>query len=136
MLSKPKFGWANWNLPNLKERISYLNDFPFDLFDKLIVFFKTEECQELEFDAEGYFYTIYIGSPVYVKTENEEDVTPIYGDVEKFTNELINDIEQSIDSWSTFPTYCESDEDAKKIEEKLKDKIKEVREALILWKKS
>lgn len=136
MLSKPKFGWANWNLPNLKERISYLNDFPFDLFDKLIVFFRTEECQELEFDAEGYFYTIYIGSPVYVKTENEEDVTPIYGNVEKFTNELINDIEQGIDSWSTFPTYCESDEDAKKIEEKLKDKIKEVREALILWKKS
>lgn len=136
MLSKPKFGWANWNLPNLKERISYLNDFPFDLFDKLIVFFRTEECQELEFDAEGYFYTIYIGSPVYVKTENEEDVTPIYGNVEKFTNELINDIEQNIDSWSTFPTYCESDEDVKKIEEKLKDKIRGVREALILWKKS
>lgn len=135
-MSKPKFGWANWNLPNLKERISYLNDFPFDLFDKLIIFFKTEECQELEFDAEGYFYTIYIGSPVYVKIEDEDEVTPIYGDVEKFTNELINDIEQDMGSWSTFPTYCESDEDAKKIEEKLKDKIKEVREALILWKKS
>ena len=44
MLSKPKFGWANWELPNLQERISYLNDFPFDLFDKFLTFFCLKKC--------------------------------------------------------------------------------------------
>lgn len=135
MLNEPKFGWASWTLPNLKERISYLNDFPFDLFDKLITFFKTEECQELEFDAEGYFYTLYIGSPVYVKIEDDDNFIPIYGDVERFANELTIDIEKNIELWSTFPTYCETEEDAKKIKKELKDKITEVREAAFLWKK-
>lgn len=134
MLSKPKFGWANWELPNLQERISYLNDFPFDLFDKLIAFFKTGECQELEFDAEGYFYTIYIGFPVYVKLE-EEDIKPIYDDAERFANGLIFSIEKEIDAWSTFPTYYEYEMSKEEIQKKLKDKIEEVREAILQWKK-
>lgn len=134
MLSKPKFGWANWELPNLKERISYLNDFPFDLFDKLIAFFQTEECQELEFDAEGYFYNIYIGFPVYARKEDDECV-PIYEDVEKFAKELISDVERDIEEWSTFPTYYEYEMSKEEIEEKLKDKIEEVREAILQWKK-
>lgn len=134
MISKPSFGWANWELPNFKGRISYLNDFPFDLFDKLIAFFKTGECQELEFDAEGYFYTVYIGFPIYIKREDEEPV-PIYDDVGRFASRLALDIEEEIDAWSIFPTYCESKEDIKKTREKLKDKINEVREAILQWKK-
>lgn len=135
MLSKPKFGWANWELPNLQERISYLNDFPFDLFDKLIAFFQTEECQELEFDAEGYFYTIYIGFPVYARKEEDDECVPIYEDVEKFAKELISDVERDIEEWSTFPTYYEYEMSKEEIQKKLKDKIEEVREAILQWKK-
>lgn len=143
MISKPQFGWAQWELDNFKDFISYVDDFPFNLFDKLWLFFKDGECQSLEFDAEGHFYTLYLGSPVYIETEKGEFIK-IFDNIEDFIEKFLEDIERDIDDWAIFPSYVKMDEllgdkedpIVPQVKHNLEAGIKNTREELEKWKKS
>ena len=132
MLSKPKNGWSSWCVKDFIHPISYIDDMPFVLLDKIIDFFDKEECQEIEFDAEGYFYKIYLGFPVYGVAKYGDMVT-IADDMVLFTNEILSDIETDIKDWSEFPTYSESETDALFIEKELEKRINDVKGAMKRW---
>ena len=139
MISRPNHGWSSWQFNNFHQPISYVDDFPFCLLDKIITFFNAEEPQECEFDAEGYFYKIFLGFPVYGMIEKEEDddedneLIKICDDMVEFTNELLYDLERDIKEWAQFPTYAETDSDILFIEKEIKQKIIDVRGAMKNW---
>ena len=137
MISTPKYGWSNWELENFKHPISYIDDFPLNILNKIIDFFSKEECQELEFDAEGYYYKIYLGYPVFGEVEKDDDtqkeLATLSSDMVLFTNELLTDLERDIFEWSQFPAYSESENDRLFIEKEIIAKIKEVRGAMKKW---
>ena len=135
MVSKPKCGWSYWTLDNFKEPISYVDDFPFVLLDKIKCFFESEECQEIEFDAEGYFYKIYLGFPVYAKSNKNQECVQICDDMVMFTTQLLEDINRDFEDWVLFPYYCDTCKDKEKIEEELKRRTEEVRGAMNEWMK-
>lgn len=132
MLSKPKNGWSSWCVENFNHQISYIDDMPFILLNKIIEFFDKEECQKVEFDAEGYFYDIYLGFPVYGSSP-DNGMVKISDDMVLFTNEILFDIERDIKDWSRFPTYSESENDALFIEKELEKKIIDVKGAMKRW---
>lgn len=137
MISTPKYGWSSWELQNFKHPISYIDDFPLNILNKIIDFFNKEECQELEFDAEGYSYKIYLGYPVFGEVEKDDDMqkelVTLSSDMVLFTNELLTDLERDIFEWSQFPAYSESENDRLFIEKEIIAKIKEVRGAMKKW---
>jgi hypothetical protein len=147
MISKPSpYGWASWELPNFTPPISYIDDFPEMLLSAFLKFFCTNTCQEVEFDAEGYFYTIYIGTPVYARIDDddcEKEPILICDTVEEFVGGVIDDIEEYIDEWASFSFSAYFEEknygsyQNKNINiKKLENQIDEVMEAMVKWKKS
>ena len=57
MLYNRGTGWADWELSNFWNRISYIDDFPYNILEALAEYLKTGEEQNVEFNAEGWFYT-------------------------------------------------------------------------------
>ncbi len=134
MINKPKNGWSSWQIEEFNFPISYVDDFPFVFLNKILDFFNKEEPQEYEFDAEGFYYTIYLGFPVYGKIDNDKDeFIQISDNMIEFTQNLLYDLERDIKEWSEFPSYCETERDALFIEKEIEAKIKEVRGAMKKW---
>lgn len=116
--------------------LSYTNvNFPSDILDKFTTFFKTKECQTIEYDAEEFSYKIFIGFPMYLQIE-DGIIYEIGADAEEFVNGLIKDIEENIEDFSHFCWWATSEEKAKKAKNMIEKSIKEVREAITEWKKS
>ena len=138
MINRPNHGWSSWQFDNFKLPISYIDDFPFILLNKIIDFFNTEECQEIEFDAEGDFYKIFLGFPVYGMVEKEDDdkdneLIELCDNMVEFTDQLLYDLERDIKDWAQFPTYAETERDILFIEKEIGQKIIDVREAMKKW---
>lgn len=113
--------------------LSYTNvNFPSDILDKFTTFFKTKECQTIEYDSEEFLYKIFIGFPMYLQIEDGM-IYEIGTDAEEFVNGLIKDIKENIEDFSHFCFGTTAEGKAKNIIEK---SIKEVREAITEWKKS
>lgn len=102
-------GWADWELSNFRNRISYINDFPYNILRALVKYFKHGEDQEVEFNAEGWFYTFTFSSNVTVGE------TVIYDSTVDFANDFVCEIEESLESWSHFPARRESEEDYREL---------------------
>ena len=98
MLHDRGTGWANWEFDNFRDRISYIDDFPFDVLEALISYFETGEEQYVEFNAEGWFYTFKFSSDVRVGKR------VIYESIIDFANDFICEIEESLESWAHFPS--------------------------------
>ena len=96
-------------LPNFRERISYINDFPFNMVQALIRYFETGEDQNVEFNAEGYYYTFKFSSNVTV--EGNE----VYGSTIDFANDFVNEIEKDLEAWAHFKASRTSDENYKEL---------------------
>ena len=109
MLDDRGTGWADWELQNFRNRISYINDFPFNVMEALIRYFETGEEQNVEFDAEGWYYTFKFSSNLTVGE------TVLYDSTIDFASDFINEIEESLESWAHFPTRRTSDEDYKEL---------------------
>jgi hypothetical protein len=109
MLDDRGTGWADWELSNFRDRISYIDDFPFNILEALIKYFETGKEQSVEFNAEGWFYTFKFSSNVKV----DEEV--IYESTIDFANDFINEIEESLESWAHFPSRRTSDDDYREL---------------------
>lgn len=114
-------GWADWELSNFRDRISYIDDFPYNILEALAEYFKTGEEQNVEFNAEGWFYTFRFVSNVTVGD------TVIYESTVDFAKDFVCEIEESLESWSHFPARRKSDDNYKE----LADLIVEVRTQLL-----
>lgn len=134
MFTSPNAGWTNWDMKNFKERISYVDDFPLNLLNGIKNFFKTETCQEVEFDAEGYLYTLYLGYPIYAKIE-DGDMNVIHEDMVLFSTEVLKDIEKNIEEWSRFPWWIHTDEEQENLKKELEEEIAEIRGLIEQWLK-
>lgn len=121
MLDDRGTGWADWELSNFRNRISYIDDFPYNILEALVEYLKTGEEQNVEFNAEGWFYTFRFTSNVKVGDR------VIYESTVDFANDFICEIEKNLVSWSHFPSGRESDDDYKE----LVDLIVEVRMELL-----
>ena len=98
MLHDRGTGWADWEFDNFRDRISYIDDFPFNVLEALISYFETGEEQYVEFNAEGWFYTFKFSSDVRVGKR------VIYESTIDFANDFICEIEESLESWAHFPS--------------------------------
>lgn len=114
-------GWADWELSNFRDRISYIDDFPYNILEALAEYFKTGMEQKVEFNAEGWYYTFRFASNVTVGD------TVIYESTADFANDFVCEIEESLESWSHFPARRKSDDNYKE----LADLIVEVRTQLL-----
>ena len=134
MFTAPFAGWSNWNLEKFKERISYVDDFPLNLLHAIKLFFITEVCQEVEFDAEGYTYSIYLGYPIYARIENGE-LDIIHEDMVLFATEVLNDIEKNMNEWVCFPWWIHNEEEQAMFRKELEEEIAEIRGLIEQWLK-
>ena len=134
MFTLPTAGWTNWDMEKFNERISYVDDFPLNLLTGIKNFFETENCQEVEFDAEGYLYTIYLGYPVYARIEDGE-LDIIHEDMVLFATEVLNDVEKNIKEWSCFPWWIHTEEEQELFRKELEAEIKEIRGLIEQWLK-
>ncbi len=98
-------GWCDWELDNFKDRISYIDDFPFNMIKALTDYFETGKEQSVEFNAEGWFYSFKFSSNVTVGEKI------IYDDTVEFANDFLNEIEENLESWAHFPSGRKNDED-------------------------
>lgn len=114
-------GWTEWDLPNFRNRISYIDDFPYTVLKALVKYFKYGEEQNVVFDAEMVVYSFTISSKV---TAGE---TVIYESTVDFANDFICELEKSLESWSHFPIRRTGEEDYRE----LVDLIVEVRTQLM-----
>ena len=105
MLDDRGTGWADWELSNLTHRISYIDDFPYNLLEGLLKYFETDEEQDVAFNAEGFFYTFHISSDVSVGDR------VIYESTVEFANDFMNELEESLESWAHFPSGRTKDDD-------------------------
>lgn len=102
-------GWADWELSNFRDRISYIDDFPYNILKALLKYLETGKEQSVDFNAEGWYYTFKFS--LNVKVGEKE----VYGSTVDFANDFINEIEKSLESWSHFPSRRTSDEDYKEL---------------------
>ena len=109
MLDDRGTGWADWEFDNFTERISYIDDFPFNVLEALIRYFETGEEQSVEFNAEGWFYTFKFSSNVTVGKR------VIYESTIDFANDFVCEIEERLESWAHFPSRRKSYEDYKEL---------------------
>ena len=96
MLTQPHFGWVEWDLPNFYDRVSYIDDFPFMVFEALLKYFESGESQNVTFDAEGWYYTFTFNEDVKVGEKVICDSTV------KFAEEFIKDINKDLHYWANF----------------------------------
>ena len=102
-------GWAEWEFSNFRDRISYVDDFPYNVLEALAKYFETGEKQEVEFNAEGWHYTFEFSSSVTVGE------TVINESIRDFSNDFIFDLEANLDSWAHFPSNRTSENDFKNL---------------------
>lgn len=102
-------GWADWELSNFRDRISYIDDFPFNILEALIEYFETGEEQTVDFNAEGWFYTFKFSTDVSVGDN------VIYESTVDFANDFVCEIEKSMESWAHFPSGRTTDDDYKEL---------------------
>ncbi|WP_296894119.1 hypothetical protein [uncultured Methanobrevibacter sp.] len=121
MLYNRGTGWADWELSNFWNRISYIDDFPYNILEALAEYLKTGEEQNVEFNAEGWFYTFRFTYNVKVGDR------VVYESTVDFASDFICEIEKNLVSWSHFPANRKSDEDYLE----LVDLIVEVRTELL-----
>lgn len=106
-------GWCDWEFSNFRDRISYINDFPFNVVEALIRYFETGETQSVDFDAEGWVYTFVFSSNVTVA-----DIV-LYEDIHDFANDFISELEGSLESWAHFPSRREDYKDYKELADEI-----------------
>lgn len=132
MLSKPKFGWTTINIGDWSDRASYLSDIHLDLLDALIKNFNYAYTATIvEYDAEGWEGYILINKDeTYIFSTNVyQEPKKIDIESEVLVKEIIKDIEENLDDWSTWSIYCD-----KKMYPKQYKKEKKENKSLILKK--
>ena len=105
MLSTPSAGWADITIGSFSDRCSYIEDIPNLLLDAFITRARKRVPVAIEIDAEGYEYTIVLGTDViHIISEIENDGSIIYKlttpnvDFSDLAREMISDLRLDIDA--------------------------------------
>jgi hypothetical protein len=121
MIGKPQFGWSHITIGEWSDRISYLDDVPFELLRTLIRGCKEHRPQCLKFDAEGYEYILvfewhnvfviyqdtFIPRTAGKKGTSEFAAKCLEADRDELAMSLIRDIRENADAWATFYAMCD-----------------------------
>lgn len=102
-------GGADWDFSNFRNKISYVDGFPFNVLEALVKYFETGEKQEVEFNAEGGHYKFEFSSKV---TDGE---TVLNESIKDFAIDFILDLDQNLDSGTHFPSKRTNEDDFKKL---------------------
>lgn len=126
ILATPKAGWSRF-LYNNDMRISYIDDMPNEMLEKLISSFRSKKPFCMTFDAEGYDYTILsydnYDLECIMRKEEEAKVFLLPDNLKTFTEKVIYDIERNLCAWAKFP--CDVEIGLELEESKLKKEAKE-----------
>ena len=135
MLSNLETGWSKLKIGDFTGIPSYITDVPVDLLTVFIDYYKKNTSAML-FDEEGSEFTIVLSNEfIYVIyfTQNCEAI--FYEFPEIFINdlakELIEDIENNLDSWSRFSASINSEEEISQERELLINLISELKGMII-----
>ena len=118
MLSKPRNGWVNVEIEEFVGRASYIREVPDDCLDAFILGLKNRLPVVIEFDAEGWEFTLvskYYSTFIIVEAEDTKLIEINKTNME-LAREIINDIESNIELWSKWSSFVEEDCDKKKDE--------------------
>lgn len=128
MLGKPRYGWTNVEIGDFVDRASYITDVPNDCLDAFIFGLKNGFPVTVEFDAEGWEFTIvskFYDTFIIMEKEEVEIITTDKT-VLDLAEELIEDIELHIDDWSEWSPF--SDEKADENKDDLMNKLNELKD--------
>ena len=135
MLSNFETGWSKIKIGDFTGIPSYITDVPVDLLTVFIDYYINNTSAML-FDEEGSEFTIVLSNEfIYVIyfTQNCEAI--FYEFPEIFINdlakELIEDIENNLDSWSRFSASINSEEEISQEREVLINLISELKGMII-----
>lgn len=106
ILRTPKAGWSKF-LYHEDMRVSYIDDVPNEILDKLIASFRYKRPFCMTFDAEGYDYTILsydtFDLECILRKEEEPIIFLLPDNLKEFANKIIFDIEKDLFEWARFP---------------------------------
>ena len=112
MLTKPDCGWTTVTLGNFTDRASYLTNVPDELLHALIYGIETYNPASVQFDAEGWDYTITFRplETYIVRIKEEPELFVIDAGIYEIAREVLTDIERDLDAWMEWNTddYCEN----------------------------
>lgn len=112
MINNPKFGWCNFKLGDFTGSPSYLTDVPVDLLMAFINYHSTG-CGSAWFDEEGSEFTLVLNPySVFIISEKEKPVLYHFPDLNVYDleKELIDDLENELNTWSEFITGDDKEE--------------------------
>lgn len=112
MLIEPCCGWTTVSIGDFNMRASYLTDVPGDCLNAFIHSFESDLPATIEFDAEGWEFTLISDfySTFIILKYDEPKLIEINIDRKELALELINDISQNIDLWSSWQDDDSSEE--------------------------
>ena len=122
MLSTPKHGWSNITIGSWSDRCSYLDDVPFMLLDALQDALSGKTPIAIEFDAEGYGYTIVFSlGVIHIVTETEDGYKLASEEIfcKELAKELIADIRKDINVWTIWQDFHETTEEQQETRKQL-----------------
>ena len=101
MLSQPNAGWSTFTLGDYEGSISYLTDIPFDWLRACISGLRYEIPAAFYTDAEGeeYYIVSDMFSTYIIKEHNGTSVTKVYIGLKDFSEMLLKDIGDHLESW-------------------------------------
>lgn len=112
MLTKPDCGWTTVTLGDFTDRASYLTNVPDDLLHALIYGIETYSPTSVQFDAEGWDYTITFRplETYIVRIKEEPELFVIDMGIYEVAREVLEDIEGDLDAWVKWDEdfYCEN----------------------------
>lgn len=112
MISKPDYGWCDFDLGIFHGTPSYLTDVPIDLLNAFIQY-HTTGAGIAWFDEEGTEFTLVITPySLFIIEEKDEPVLRDFSElnIDNLEKELIEDIERDLVGWSEFITGDDREE--------------------------
>lgn len=127
MISKPKYGWCNFELGTFRGEPSYLTDVPVDLLDAFINYYNNG-YGTVVFDEEGSYFVLTITRynwGIYIIEEKDKSVLHDFSsmNVDNLAKELIADLEINLDCWAEFITCYDDIEEVELHRDEIKQKI-------------
>lgn len=137
MIKNPKHGWCDFQLGDFTGVASYLTDVPIDLLDAFISYY-TYGYGVVVFDQEGSYFTLVLTAynfGIYIIEESDKAILHDFSIDENITvndlaKELINDIENDLEGWSTDFLFYVNQKEAVHYCNKIKQKLAELKKLI------
>lgn len=112
IVSQPKYGWASFNLPKFRGKLSYIDDVADTILNACKAYFETDQQVVMSFDEEGSEFHVLI-QPYTTFVIHETDCPRLYAyniNAEQLIRQLAIDIESNLEDWITFNIGASPDE--------------------------